>query len=538
MRCWGVWLLSAPLLFAEPRWIQGHSGQIEIFSDVSTKEAMAAMGIFEQFRYALGDAVGKQDLTTSPPIRLLVMKSLNVPSALTEGRDRYVIPLAANQPIPARVFRECTRLFLEQNIGRLPEGFEKGLEIFFSTLDIKGAHVMWGAPPPAADRTPEWGRVELIATKTEYYGKLRVLLFNLQRGADEDPAYRNAVGKGAREFREEAAQFLKAGVFTEADAPSRAFNAQRDVPVKPLSPDDARLAQADLLNDRSPAEYNAMIEARIHLPECYEGLGMIALRNKDEAGARENLARAVELGTQNGSALVAYAKIETDRVKQGDALEKVLEIEPKNAEAHYLMGLRKDDVAELKSATELAPGKPEYWDALALAYFDQSRFVDAGKAWRSAEQASTDPAQREKMRKAWTELEQKRLDHEDGEKKRIADQHAQEMQKLKEQAVAQLHSAEAKINAQMKPAGDVPVVSWDEMQTVHLEGVLRQVDCTGGKTVVTVESADHHETKLLVAARGRLICGVQKRPVRVAVDYSPKVDAKLGTAGELPGLQE
>jgi hypothetical protein len=204
------------------------------------------------------------------------------------------------------------------------------------------------------------------------------------------------------------------------------------------------------------------------------------------------------------------------------------------------MGVRKDDLNEFKAATELAPHKTEYWDALALAYFDQNRFVDAAKAWRSAEQAATEPAEREKMHKKWADLEAKRLDHEDADKKRIADERALDLQRLKDEAAARLHAAEAKVNAGAKPAGaEVPVVDWDEINPIHLEGTLKHVDCAGAKTtIVTVESADHQEIRLLVHARGSLVCGAPRKPVHVAVDYQKKVDTKLGVVGEVPGLHE
>ena len=120
-----------------------------------------------------------------------------------------------------------------------------------------------------------WARVDLLAT--QYSGKIRVILYNLQRGAAEDPAFRNATGKSAAEFTAEAERFLKAGQFATTDAPSRSLNVQRDFKIKALDEEDGKLAVADLLDTRSEAAYRGMIERKKNLPEAYDGLGTILL---------------------------------------------------------------------------------------------------------------------------------------------------------------------------------------------------------------------------------------------------------------------
>ncbi len=72
----GALLIGLPLAFgAEPRWIQSNIGPLELVSDAPNKQALEILGTFEQFRNALGETVGKRDLTTHPSIRLLVLKA-------------------------------------------------------------------------------------------------------------------------------------------------------------------------------------------------------------------------------------------------------------------------------------------------------------------------------------------------------------------------------------------------------------------------------------------------------------------------------
>src|SRR5271163_2936407 len=124
-------------LLAESKWIQSRSGPVEIYSDAGNKIALEKLNFFEQFRFALGTLVGKPDLNAEPPLRLLVMKNPTLPSALMPGRDRISIPIAADRPIPPSVLKSATKLLLEQNVSRLSPGIEKGLEDFFSTVEVK-----------------------------------------------------------------------------------------------------------------------------------------------------------------------------------------------------------------------------------------------------------------------------------------------------------------------------------------------------------------------------------------------------------------
>jgi Tfp pilus assembly protein PilF len=527
-------LLFAISLHAESKWIQSRSGPVEIYSDAPTKIALEKLGFFEQFRFALGTLVGKPDLNSSPPIRLIVSKAPTAPSASFQGRDRIAIPISSERPIPPSVLRDATRLLLNQNIARLPPEIEKGIEDFFSTVDVRGAHVVWGAPPPAPERNLDWARIQLLATKPEYYGKLKILMFNLQKGIADDPAYRNSIGKTKKEFDSELAAYFQAGLFTSADGPGRPMNAQRDLSVKPLDPSDVQLATADLLNAESRAAYQAILASgKRHYAEASEGLAILALRDHDEAAALKYLTDATDARSTSPGAWIAYAKLENDRPKSNDAIETALELDPQLAEAHFLKGQRHHDEEELKKATALDPRQSDYWNALAEVYLDDNKFPEAAKSYRQAEQAAADPAEQERMRRAWSRIETEKLDYQDSEKRRVSGDEQRELQRLKDKALADLHAAEERINRKLGSSPTGPVVPWNEAGLpVLLVGELRQVECLGNTTMILIDGRDRQTVKLLLKDRGELKCGPQQlRPV--SVEYMPKPDAKLGTAGEL-----
>jgi hypothetical protein len=150
------------------------------------------------------------------------------------------------------------------------------------------------------------------------------------------------------------------------------------------------------------------------------------------------------------------------------------------------------------------------------------------------------------MRQARLSVDGQRLDFEAEEKRRQAEQDARELEQLKDQAREHLHAVEAKYNGDTKPATDA-VPWWDGPQpTGKIVGNLKQVDCLGKQARLIVEGADHKTVKLLVGDPGKIVisgtnhaqlgCGIQK-PRHVTIEYFPKADARLATAGEVATIE-
>jgi len=528
---------------AAEKWFMTSTGTVELVSNAPVRSSLDIIGQVEQLRYAIGELIGNPAIAFLPPLRVLIQKQTDLPPVLRQGRSRLTLPLASGQSISPAVFQVLAKQLLDHGTSRLPQDFSEGLTTLLSTVEIHGAHVIWGAPPAASRRTISWARVHMLATQPAYYGKLRIILFNLQKGVAEDPAFRNATGKSAAEFTAEAERYLKAGQFGTSDAPSRTLNAQRDLKLVTLTEEDGRLAVADLLDARSEPTYRAMVERKSHMAEAYGGLGQLAMQRNDTAAALDNFSRAVELESKDASLWTAYAKVETDRVKAGDAIARALELDPENAEAHYLLGVRKNDPVQFELATTFAPQNAMYWDALATAYLDQNRFADAAKAWRSAEQNAPDAALRDRMRKAWMSMEGKRLDFETAERRGREEEQRHKTEQLKATSIAELHAAEARINggtmgattgATTSKDGPAPV-PWDEVMPVELKGILKKVECLGARTRVTVAAADGTTVALMVKVRKGLVCGsAPNRPI--STEYLKRPNEKLGTAGEIEKL--
>jgi len=543
--------LLPSLLAADEHWIKFTSGPLEVFTDAGPRAGREAMVRFQQFRHALGLIIGEQDLQTPQPVRILVFKNAKgwtSPVPLTEGRDRYSIVLQDKAPVAPAVYTELTRHFLKSNTAQMPPAFEHGLIEFFSTFEVNGIRITVGAPPPQPDL--DWARIHLLVADPEYYGKIRVLLYNLRKGVDEDPAFRNAFGKSRAEIEAQAKQHFASHNWQTTSLSSRPM-AESDFPEKPVSDTDARLARADLLaGAQSAAEYNALLRDKTKIAESEEGLGLLALAGRRPDEARRHFAAAMEAGSSSARCFIEYARLEPDNEKAAQALLKAAGINPKLEEPFVLMAQRDTDsrkrLAHWKAATERNPRNPSYWKSLAECYLADHNYGEAAKAWKQGEQAATDPAERERMHTARMSIEQQRLDYEEAERRRAADEEARELEALKAKARAEVHELEARYNkGAPKPEG-AAVPWWDGPKpSGKVSGMLKQIDCLGKQARLLIDAANGKPIKLLVVDPGQIAisggeqslgCGAQK-PRRVVVEYFPKVNARLATAGEVATIE-
>ncbi|HXK04036.1 MAG TPA: hypothetical protein VMS37_16655, partial [Verrucomicrobiae bacterium] len=123
-----------------------------------------------------------------------------------------------------------------------------------------------------------------------------------------------------------------------------------------------------------------------------------------------------------------------------------------------------------------------------------------------------------------------------------------ELAKLKSQAQAELHKAEAKMNEGSQQPAEKPIPWWEGPHpSGKVTGTLKHVDCLPKQQArLIVESADHKTVRLLItdpakvaflgAGEVSLGCGVQK-PRHVVIEYFPKPDSKLATAGEVATIE-
>jgi hypothetical protein len=549
---------AASAVAAEPHWIKARLGSFEAISDDGRRSATQALSQFEQFSFALGSVMGQPDLRLDPPLRIMVFKTVQelraqCPPALVMGRDRLMACTTSEGQLPASLLRELTRTLLENNFSKMPAPIETALETFFSTVQSTAVHVTWGAPPPQAERTREWALLHRVITQSDYAGSAKIYLHNLTAGMDKGAASRNAFGEDGAKFEADVDAYYAAGVFNTAVAPNRPLNPERDFSTTFLTSDEGELMRADLLTAGSAAIYESLLKLGKQTAEANEGLGVLAMKDKDLAQARPYMEAARKAGTHNFVALTAYATLQDNPAKAIEILKEALGIDPKYAQAHWVFGEKLSDPArrsaEWKQAVNLAPRNYEWWAKYAQLCVDQKQYAEAGRAWMAAAQAAPDVQLREEYLAARGQIEQQRLDAEDAERRRDAAAKAAEIDRLKNEARKELADLEARVNTRPLSAQEAAnIVDFDDaFASEKLTGSLVRVECSGKQLRLSVKNDEGNTVNLVVPDTKQfeikggetLICGAQK-PRRVTVSYKPskaaKQDAKA-VAGEATGLE-
>src|SRR5437773_6609913 len=495
---------------AEDRWVTLRSDGFELFTNAGGRAGRAELVRLEQFRFALGRLIGKTELTISPAAQVFLFKTAReaeryrAGGPIQTGRE-HVSLILCTDVAPEDFQQRLAKLLIESNTDRMPGDLERGLIALFGTLEVTGIRISLGKPVQAAQRDKDWARIHMLAADPQYYGKLGVLFYNLQKGADDDPAYRNAFGKSKAEIEAEAARYLAAGNFPTASLPSRPMSAEHDYPDKPVEPGAVQEKLTVVLHDQDLlAEYQALL-----------------------------------------------AKARSDP-GETQALRKAIEMEPRQAEPRFLLAQREPDHKQridlLKAALAADRRNAAYWQALAESYAAIHDYPESAKAWRAAEQAASTPTRREQMQRGRLDVDRQRLDFEDAEKKRIAEENEREIRKLKDAEIANLRALEARVNQGGPDAAGRKAEPWwtGPAPGGKTQGMLTQVDCLGKQARLIIQTADRKITKLIVrdasqiaivgAKQEALGCGRQK-PRKISVEYFPKADARLSTIGDVATIE-
>jgi hypothetical protein len=501
-------LLLAGSAYAE-KWIEYRIGPFHVISDAGDKAAREKLNQIEQLRYALGMqlgkvGMGKNGLDTVWPIDVVLFSNqrdylAHAPKKpFMDGGSATLSAWSADTPLPREWLRALARLLIDENAGRMPDSLETALCDLFSTISVKTTHVMLGAPPPDAERTRAWAKMQMLATLPDYSGKLRVYLNNIQATGDEGVAVRNAFDLTAAKLDVIVDAYFKAGKFEAASVGGEPLDPNRDFPEKPVEKGVVDLLLAEL-----------------------DGKGF-------PSGSPRGLAAQNTL----------------------TSLELAIKANPRWAEPHFKLAALQtnslEKVKELKAAATLDPRNAPYWQALAEAQASANLYDDAAKSWSMAEHAAADEPERARIHIAKMALDAARVDFTEAEKKRKAEEAARDLERVKAAAAAEVHAAEAAANARLnagKGAYQKPQEWWNDPDGVKVEGKLIRVDCLNGPLRLTVQKDGGLVVKVVVrdlnkltvngATEAKFGCGVAKPVRKIRLTYQAKPDAKLGTLGDV-----
>jgi hypothetical protein len=508
-----IGLVLAASAFAAERWTEYRSGPFHVFSDGGDKAARERLAEMEQIRFVLGGmlkGVSGRDanqLDSVWPIDLVLFANAREygPNALSapfvDGGSAILSAGNAENPQPLDWRRELVRRLIEDNAGRMPQSVETALCDLFSTAQVSATRITLGTPPPAGvlagDRLRAWAKIQYLATNSDYAGRLRVFLNNLQQGGDEGVASRNAFDISIDDLEKRVDAYARAGKFETASLSGLAINPNRDFVERPVA-------------DMAPLLAELKAAGKSFSPDSPRG--QVAKNNKP-------------------------------------ALELAAAANPKWAEPHFrLAALETNPIArikELKTAATLEPRNASYWQTLAEAQAGAEQYNDAAKSWASAERAAPNDGERLRIHQTRMAVEERRAEFDIEERKRLALEREQDLQRLKDAAAAEVHAAEDAANRQLgglKP-GTALVPWWNEEQGEPVSGTLTKIDCLTGPLRLTIQKAAGGNIVLLIrdpqkisvhgGGEATFACGVQKPTRKIQLVHDAKPDAKLGTAGDV-----
>lgn len=544
------------MLIALLVWLELVSPNFRMATDAGEKSGRGVLESLELVRRVFRPA------GAGVPVRVYLFRSESGlrpfrPSQTTRGffqsgPEHNVIALQdVGVETPRIAVHEYVHLVLDRSSERLPRWFEEGTAEFYSTLESAGGRLLVGKPVPAhlrMLRTAKWLAAETlfqVDARSPYYSDpARVGIFYAQSWAlvhmlnlsEEYRAGMPRLSQGATFFeafgrsREKAIYDLRRYIgasnlpVAELEAPTREPAAAT---ARPLDDSAASLLLAELYLDAGKYQEADRLYRKATGNEPAgaaeeTALGMTALRRRDYPEARRRLARAIELGSSQSQTYFEYAMLL--RETGGDAaqvrrlLERSIELNPAHPEAHFILGLvaskekrPADAVRHFDRAASILPRQSSFWHALALACHETG---DRGCARRAASRAVDNAATPEELTMA--------------------------------QAAVRLVESAPEPAAAPKPAVSVPPGWSGPRGGVKAEGTLKRIDCFGSSARMLIDTAGG-VLRVFIPNPGEILlrdasaltfeftCGEQK-PRRVAIEYAPRPDARLGTAGDVTSI--
>ena len=539
--------LTTFLQGAEERWVSAKSAPFEVLSNADDRAVREKLAYLEQFQEAFGVILGKKDPHLLWPLRVVVMKNVQE-SEIRLGRDAYIASVPENAPFSTAFRKQLVRMLLDANTNRMPDSIENGLIALFSTLDVEGTHITLGIAVPPAERNRDWTRMHLLTVNPDYAGRTRVFFNNLEQGGDFDLAYRNAFQKSGAEVEKQIDAYMQASGFGTTLVSAKPLNANRDIRTAEVEGDGGKVALADLLLAAGSPQAGSAY-GKLKGLGADEGKALVALKENNEREAKELLDGVIEGDSKSARAWLEFGLLQAGPAKAKICYETAARLNPFWGEPYRQLALLEDDlnvqIRLLKKATAVEPRNIEFWQSLAKVDVAANNYVEAAKAWAGAERAGASPEQRLQMQEMRLKAETQRADFAESEKKRVAEEEASDLARVKAESEAAIHRAEAAANKKLNPEGKpLPkTVEWwnGDAKGPKVEGSLMRFDCLGTSARVAVQGPDGKLVELLVTDPAQLMktlaCGVQKTARPVLVQYNARADAKFHTAGDVVAIE-
>jgi len=569
---------DVPRLRAAPRplvWTLARGEHFELYSQLDERHTQQLLGWFEHARTVfLSQSI--VPAAAIPPVRVIAftsakdyelyrIRTFSDGSYVQSGDRRYIAMLAGDDQRRVAA-HELAHALLSSSGPSMPLWFSEGLAEYFSTLRVAGSNAEIGGnfaahlqslarrpwiPIPdllalssedslRADRergemfySESWLLADMLVSSPRFGAKFQAIAGALRLGQSSAGAFLAVFGESIEEIDRDLHTWLRgregarlmripAGVGTTGAFETSELS---DSEMRPLLAD--MLAAAGKL-DRAGAMLSDLSREQPQDASILAALGSLALQQGNAEAARGAWSQAVAHGLTDADIAYRYALLAdaagSPKQEIRAALERAVTLKPDFDDARYKLALlEKNDgnfdaaVAELRAMRSVAPARAySYWTVMADACNELGRRADAlDAAHRAAQHAHTAAERALAENLAYVSQTDFAVQFAPG-----ADGRAEMI------TTRVPHQSVEDWNPFVEAGDDVRIA----------RGALREIECSGGRTRLLVESgagtitlaiADPSRVRMRNAPE-ELTCGPQDN-IPVEVQYAaPKNSAQDG----------
>lgn len=585
---------------AEQRWIKVTSSNFELFTPAGERRARDAVLYFEQVRSFFLKATGGK-ASAKGRVRIIAFDSEKAfrPYRLNEGvtahagggrdRDEIVMRSISQEDYPVAV-HEYAHILLKP-YRKLPVWLNEGLAEVYSTLRPIGRNIRVGEIPAgrmtalhqapklleldklfAVDResswynqkdkmplfyAESWALVHMLFLGDKYHAKFRDFLQEIAAENPEADALPRAFGTPLAEIWKDLLEYTRRVAYNAGLFPVTLEKSAETPEVRPATAFETGLALAGILadigkKDEARQAYTKLAQENPDRPEVPEALGYMAWSSEDLEQTRAQFAKAVELGSTNPRLYYEYAGLAEDggaggRARQIDLLSKAVQLDPefRDARLQLAYGLMADQdwkgaLAHFDRVRNIEP-KDAFQFFYAVAYANYG-LGNKEEARRNAERAAR-YAQEPRDRRAIDDLLEALRDR-PAQKTEPADEPAAAPRVERRDKQIEVPRIERR-DKPAEPPQPPPTLKRRDVSTAA--GMIENLDCRGNGARVSLrvegkllkflmDDPDKIEIRGAGSATYTFDCGVQKQRL-VMVEYTPSVDAALGTIGTVRAIE-
>jgi tetratricopeptide (TPR) repeat protein len=626
-----LWITStsaAPSAAAKDNWMAVKTPNFSLIGNAGERDIRRVATELEQFRAAFARLFTQARLQSPAPTRVIVFKSDGAfrpfkplyegkPAAISgyfqAGTDVNYIALTSetrSENPYAVIFHEYVHALTKNNSRRAPIWFSEGLAEYYSTFEVAddGKRILLGKPVAnhvyllrdrpllplatlfAVDhRSPHYNERDkkgvLYAESwalIHYFmqsdnGARRQSFINylnlLASGKPIEESFRQAFKTDFATLEKNLRDYISRQQYTfDAVTLGERLSVEAGMETAQLTEADAQYYLGDLLLhterlDDAERYLQQAISLDSKLAGANASLGLLRMRQKRYAEARQHLATASASGATNPLAHYYYAwTISHEQMSDNNTvsafspealqlmraeLRKSIELAPEFAEAQRLLAFIELVAGEdLKSAETLirraqilAPGEGEYGYLLAQILMGQGRFTLARETLAPIAAGDSDPGLRSRAETMLANVDRSETEMA-RRAKHATDADAANVKETVPQASTSATSSAG--NSPVDPPPAMPRLRRLAEGEKQVEGLLVDIDCTGTQMTLSIKV---EETVLILRASsaesvqfvsftpgvsGKLTCGPQKTPSQVRVIYRPLPPAsgKVKIVGE------